>query len=347
MVHDVQWKLTRELAHIEAVKALLDVYHADINVIVGKENSQRGTRNADVLDAALQHPRDTCRSLLRILLERGASLLNPTKGTVSKRVLYLVLQRSEDVLDVFAELDPEAFNHAIKKFTWGESMSFQNALTFAIESGLEDTAFKLLSYGAPPKVVFDSSLAPHKQDSFFHFGKTALEAAEEELWQPILCAAQFEMPRMVTELLNRGVDPNSRLTDHQARNIWPRGCRSVLDIVSAKLVELRSWHKEDDTLPQALEGTPEGTIQQDGKENAVNQLIKLYEEAEAKLISLGAKITDGLNVNEAAERRPAKRVQLHTSRPEPQAEASPSSHISTDDIDFKKLETVEEGQTAL
>lgn len=330
------------------MKALLDVYHADVNIIVGKEDNQRGTRTADVLVAALQHPRDTCRSLLRILLQRGASLLSPATGTVSRTVLHLILQRDEDVLDIFAELDSEAFDHAIKKFTWGVSMKFQNALTSAIESGLEDTAFKLLSYGAPPKVEFDSSLDAHKKDSFYNFGKTALEAAEEEFWQPILCAAQFEMPRIVTELLNRGVDPNSRFTDHQARSlIWNRDCRSVLDLVSAKLAELRGWHKEDETLPSVFVGTPEETIQRDGKEKAVLQLIKQYEEAEAKLVSLGAKVTDGLKIEDAVKPRPNKRVQLHAPNPEAPAEVLPPSHTSTDEIDFNKLEREEDGQMAL
>ncbi|UKZ69656.1 uncharacterized protein TrAtP1_010660 [Trichoderma atroviride] len=230
----------------------------------------------------------------------------------------------------------------------GESMRFQNALTSAIESRLEDTAFKLLSYGAPPKIEFDSSLDAHKKGSFYNFGKTALEAAEEDFWQPILCAAHFEMPRMVTELLNRGVDPNSRFTDHQARSlIWSRDSRSVLDLVSVKLAELRGWHKEDETVPQELVGTPEETNQRDGKENAVMQMIKLYEEAEAKLVSLGAKVTDGLNVEAAVEPRPHKRVQLHAPSPKAPAEVLPPSHISTDEIDVNKLETEEDGQTLL
>ncbi|KAL7921223.1 putative ankyrin repeat protein [Trichoderma austrokoningii] len=339
------------LAHVKVVEALLDSYHADVNIIVGKQNIQRGTRTADALEAALQHPRDTCRSLLRILLQRGASLLNPSTGTVSQSLLLLVLRRGEDVLDIFAELDSEGFAHAINKYVWGESIRYKNALTSAIELGLEDTAFKLLSYGAPPKVEFDSSLEAKAKSSFFIFGKTPLQAAEDDFWQPILCAAHYEMPRLVMELLNRGADPNSRLTDHQARSlIWFRDCRSVLDLVRGKLAELRGWNKEDETLPQVLVGTPAETIQREGKENAITQLTKLYEEAEAKLISLGAEATDGLNLQDAIDavsRRSNKRVQLHAPNPEAQAEISLPSHTSTKDIDFKKLETTEDGRMAL
>jgi hypothetical protein len=330
------------------VKTLLDVYHADVNIIVGKEDMQRGTRTANVLDAALQHPRDTCRSLLKILLQRGASLLSPSTGTVSKTLLTLILQRDRDVLDIFAEFDSKGFAHAIKKFVWGESMRDQNALTAAIELGLEDTAFNLLSHGAPEKLEFDSSLDAGQRNSFFSFGKTPLEAAEEAFWQPILCAALYEMPRLVVELLNRGVDPNSRFTDKQAdRLIFYRNCRNVLDLVSAKLAELRGWCIEDETVPQILAGTPEETIQRDGKENAVLTLIEQYEEAEAKLISLGAVVTDGLKFEDLVSPRPKKRVQLHAPKSEAQAEVSLRSQKSTDEIDFKKLETVENGQMAL
>lgn len=334
------------------MEALLDIYHADVNTIVGKQDDQRGTRTADVLEAALQHPRDTCRSLLRILLQRGASLLSPSTGTVSKSLLLLVLQRGEDVLDIFAELDSQGFAHAIKKFTWGESMRHQNALTGAIGLGLEDTAFKLLSYGAPLKLEFDSSLDAQQKSSFHNFGKTALEAAEGDFWQPILCAAHYEMPRLVLELLDRGADPNSRLTDHQARSlIGYRDCRSVLDLVGAKLAELRGWRKEDETLPQVFVGTPEESKQRGGKENAINKLIKQYEEAEAKLVSLGAEVTGELNFQEqsgvGSPRRPHKRIQLHAPNSEAQAEVVLPSHSSTNEVDFKKLETAEDGQMAL
>lgn len=331
------------------MEALLDVYHSDVNITVGKRDDVKGTRTGDVLEATLQHPRDTCRSLLRILLQHGASLLNPSTGTVSKELLLLVLQRGEDVLDIFAELDPKGFDHAIKKFVWGESMRYKNALTSAIELGLEDTAFKLLAYGAPAKLELNSSsVDAHKQEPFFHFGKTALEAAEEDFWQPILCAAHFEMPRLVLELLNRGADAKTRFTDHQARSlIWSSKCRSVLDLVSAKLVELRGWHMEDELLPQELVGTPEEALQRNGKKNAVTQMIKLYEEAEARLVSVGAEITDGLNLQGDDSPRPHKRVQLSAPNPEAQAEVALPSHTSTKDVDFEKLETAEDGQKAL
>ncbi|PTB35556.1 uncharacterized protein TrAFT101_009403 [Trichoderma asperellum] len=339
------------LARMEVVEALLTTYHADINIIAGKQDDQRGTRAADVLEAALQHPRDTCRSLLKMLLPRGASLLNPSTGAVSPSLLVLILRRGEDVLDIFAELDSEAFAHAIKKFVWGESMKYYNALTSAIELGLEDTALKLLSYGAPPKLDFDSSLDTTGNRPSHIFGKTALEAAEGDFWQPILSAAHYEMPRLVIELLDRGVDPNSRLTDHQARSLIDyRDCRSVLDLVRAKLAELRGWHKEDETVSHDLVGTPEGSKQRDGKENAITQLIKLYEEAEAKLVSLAAEVTDGLNFLDqsgAAPRRSHKRVQLHAPNSETQAEIALPSHISSKEVDFKTLKTAEDGQMAL
>lgn len=332
------------------MEALLDTYHADVNIIVGKRDDQRGFRNADVLEAALQHPRDTCRSLLKILLQRGASLLNPSTGFVTNPLLVLVLRRDKDVLDIFAEFDSEGFAHAITKGLWTEMMRSQNALTCAIQDGLEDTAFRLLSYGAPPKVDFDSSLNIHENRPFLPLGKTALEAAEADFWQPILSAAHHEMPRLVLELLDRGVDPNSRLTDRQARTLIDyRECRSVLDLVKAKLSELRGWSKEDENVSHDLRGTPEESKQRNGKENAIVQLIKLYEEAEAKLVSLGAE-SDGFHPpgpSSPMSHRPHKRVQLHAPNPEAHTEAPLPSTTSTNEVDFSKLEQVEDGHRAL
>lgn len=331
------------------MEALLATYHADVNIIVGKQDDQRGTRTADVIEAALQHPRDTCRSLLEILLQSGASLLNPSTGSVTNSLLVLVLRRDEDVLDIFAKFDSEGFTHAITKVLWAISMRTQNALTSAIELGLEDTALRLLSYGAPPKLEFDSSLSIHNSRPFLPIGKTALEAAEGDFRQPILCAAHYEMPRLLIELLDRGVDPNSRLPDHQALSDY-RHCRSVLDLVKAKLAELRGWRKEDETVPQSLAGTPEESKQRNGKENAIVQLIKLYEEAEARLVALGAEVTDGFHLQDPSSpvsRRPHKRVQLHAPNPEAHAEAPLPPTTSTNEVDFSKLETVEDGHMAL
>ncbi|KAM0250032.1 hypothetical protein ACHAQJ_008801 [Trichoderma viride] len=342
------------LAHVEVVEALLATYHADPNILVCHADLYRGTRTAHALEAALLHPRDICRSLLRMLLQHGASLLVRSSHTTTMELLYLAMTRGEamtrdeDALDIFAELDSENFLHAITKVLWTESMRCQNALTSAIQLGFENAAFKLLSYGAPSQLAFDASL---EIDNYFRpFGKTALEAAEDSFWQPVLSAAQHEMPRLVMELLDRGADPKSTLTDHQARNLIDhRDCRSVLDLVKAKLAELRSWRKEDESASYDIIGTPEEAKQLSGKENAIARLVQGYEEAEAKLISLGAQVTDGVNFQGSPNPiRPPNNFQLHTpNSKESHADILQASHGTTKEIDFMQLETVEDGHLAL
>lgn len=323
----------------------MTTYHADANIIVGQADAQRGTRTAHVLEAALQHPRDVCRSLLRMLLRHGASLLDTSTHTITQSLLFLAMKRDEDALDIFAELDSENFTNAITKSLWVEFMISHSALTGAIQLGLENTALKLLSYGAPPHIDFNSSLEIQTDSS--PFGKKTLEAVEGNFWQPILSAALNEMPRLVMDLLDRGADPKSRLTDHQARYmLHHRDCRSVMDIVKAKLIELRNWHKEDESVNWDVKGTPDEATQLTGKESVVARLINEYEEAEAKLVSLGAQISDGLNLQDPqtpVSLRPRKRVQLHA----PSSTETQTLEVTSKKIDFRKLETLEDGHTAL
>ncbi|KAL7953213.1 ankyrin repeat protein [Trichoderma compactum] len=334
------------LAHVTAAEALLTTYHANANIIAGEDNAQRGTRTAHVLEAAMQHPRDVCRPLLTMLLQHGASLLDPSKKAVSQSLLLLALRRDEDVLDIFAEFDNQSFIAAITKSVWFEMMSCLNTLTMAIESGLENTALKLLKYGAPPQLEFYSSLEIVALRN--PFGKNPEEAAKEDFWQPILKAAIKEMPRLMIDLLDRGADPNSRLTDHQAQYmLHHRECRTVLDIVKAKLMELRYWNKDEENVTYNIRGTPEEAIQIIGKENAVSQLIKQYETTEAKLVSMGAKISDGLNLQEPptpVSIRPRKRVQLHAPI---SSETETQTQQQSEELDFRKIETLEDGHQAL
>ncbi|KAL7931389.1 ankyrin repeat protein [Trichoderma chlorosporum] len=334
------------LAHVEVVEVLLTTYHANANATAGQKNMHQGTRTAHIFEAALQHPRDVCRSLLRMLLQHGATLLDPSKITVSDWFLSLVLKRSEDVLDLFAEFDCRNFEIAITKVVWFQSMQCHNALTNAIEHGLEDAAFGVLKYGAPPQLDFNSSL--EIVAGFIPFGKTPLEAAESDFWQPILKAAMNEMPRLIIDLLDRGADPKSRLTNHQAQYmLHHRDCRTVLDIVKAKLTELRNWDKDGESVAYFDKGTPEEIKQTTGKENAVIRLINEYEAAEAKLVSMGAEVSEGLNLQGAQTTvsvRPQKRVQLFAPTvSEPQIQTLPASK----EIDFRKLETLEEGHQSL
>jgi hypothetical protein len=342
--------LTSKSAHVEVVEILLSTYNADANLPAGRVDLQQGIRSVHVLEVALQHQRDICRSLLKILLQHGASLLDKSTGSISKSVLHLAIMRNRDALDVFAEYDSSNFIHAITKVVWIESIQCETPLTGAIRSGSEDTALELLSYGASPQVTFDSSL--DVQVDFLLPGKTAIEVAKEHFWQPILVAAQYEMPKVVVDLLDRGADPNATLTAHQADKMFEhRDCRSVLDLVRAKLNELRNWHKKDEQINYDIKGTLEEIKQLSGKENAIIKLIRGYENAEARLVTLQAQVTDELSLQELSnplQLRPQKEIQLGIPRfKETSRQNSQISDAGSHEIDVRKLKTLEEGHSAL
>ena len=341
--------LTQGTAHIEIVEILLNTYNADVNLLAGRLDSQQGMRSVHILEVALQHPRDICRSFLKMFLQHGASLFDRSKRTISKSVLHLAIVRNQDALDIFAEHDSN-FIHAITKAVWTESMRCDTPLTGAIKSGFEGVALKLLSYGAPPHLTFDSSL--DAEVGFGPPGKSAAEIAQKYFWQPILVAAENEMPKLLMGLLDRGADPHTTLTDEQARSmIEHRDCRNVLDIVRAKLMELRNWHKEDECINYDIKGTPEETKQLTGKENAVIRLIREYEEAEARLVTLSSQMTDGVNLEESPRPvsfRPQKKVQLGVPRSkEVPIQTSQTSDVDFQGLDFRKLKTLEDGHSAL
>lgn len=329
------------------VEALLITYNADANLLAGQLDLERGVRYGHVLEAALQHPRNICRSLLKMLLQHGASLFDISARTVVTSTLHLAIVRNQDALDIFAEYDSENFMYIITKFIWIEGMQCETPLTLAIKSGLENAAFKLLSYGAPPQLTFDSSL--DTQADFKLPGKSAVEIAKERYWQPILAAAKNEMPQLVMKLLDHGADPNATLTDEQADGLFEfeyRDCRSVLDLIKTKLVQLRNWHKENE-----LEGTPEELMWLTRKKIAIVRLIQGYEEAEARLVSLGAKVTAGVSLQEPstpASLQFQKKIQSSASKTkEIHAQITQTSDVSFRDADFRKLSTLEEGHAAL
>lgn len=331
------------------MEILLNNYDADGNVYAGQPSIKQGLRSVHILEAALQHPRDICRSLVKMLLQHGASIFNTSTRTVAKSVLQLAIVRNQDVMDIFAEHDSENFIHTITKVVWRESTRCDTPLTWTIKCSSEDAAFKLLSYGAPPQLTFDASL--DAQVDFERPGKSALENVQEYFWQPILAAAENEMPRLVMELLDRGADPNSSLTTEEAWYMSEhRDCRSVLDIVKAKLIELRNWHKEDEQINYDNR-TPEETKQLAAKESAVIRLIRGYEEAEVRLVNLGAKVTDGANVPQesiAVPLRPQKKIQLDVSHSEgTNIQIASALDADSRDVGIAKMKTIDEGHSAL
>lgn len=325
----------------------MTTYNADVNLLAGKENFQRGTRSIRALESAFQHPKDICRPILRAFLQHGASLLGGPNRTLSRSLLQLAILRYEDTLDIFAEYDSKNFTYAITNMVWKETTYCDTPLTWAIRSGFEHAAIKLLSYGASPELTFRAPVDANVD--FLLPGKTTIEIVKESFSQPILVAAQSEMPKVVIELLDRGADPHITLTAKQADMVFEhRSCRNSLDLVKSKIFELRGWHREDERVNYDIKGTPEELKQLSGKEHAINKLIQEYEEVESRLITLGVRTTDGVNLQQSSN----SMTQQTEQKLKPDASESNETDVQPsiakfEVLDVSKLKTLEEGCSAL
>ncbi|RFU31088.1 hypothetical protein B7463_g5236, partial [Scytalidium lignicola] len=336
------------LAYVDMVEVLLSTYHADVNLPIGKNNPNYPTASVSILWLALQHPHNSCQSLVKLLLQHGASLVDKKTNKASNMTLPLILVRELNILDTFQEFDSVNLIHILTKVVWKQSMECNSALTLAIRSGLQAVAMELLRRGAPSQLTLDSTVDYHVD--FCMLRKSPLEVAQEWFWQPILVAAEYEMPKLMIELLDRGADPHTTLNAEQAREmIFHSHCRTSLDIVAVKLTELRTWRGEYEDVDFRIKGTDEETEQLTGKENAIKQLIREYEEVEARLISSGVRMTDGLNLQTTEEESRRRKRPRFSSNNIEQVPVRSLETLSVDDkgLDISTLNTPEEGYIAL
>jgi len=100
--------------------------------------------------------------------------------------------------------------------------------------------------------------------------------------QPIVLAAEFEMPKLIEILLANGADPSTSVTEaYRTNSIYYGDCRNVLEIVQKKLVELREWDvSKEHGMPQL--GGKCGMLWE-AKKTAIDALIAEYESAEGIL----------------------------------------------------------------
>lgn len=287
--------------------------------------------------------------MVKVLLENGASLADKTTGTISRSMMELAISQDLGLLDLFMEQETEMFFHTIKNVVWTASHGHSTPLTLAIKNGLGKMARQLLSYGAPLHITLDSSLDVRQE--YPGFIVNPVEIVKKQIWQPILCAATYEMPGLVMELLDRGADPKVARPEGNAPELLYvyRGCKNIMDIVQLKIVALRGWRREDEKVDYRIKGTPEEEDQLNGKADAVTQLLQAYEAVEARLIELGLQESDLTKLNDAevSESQPEKRVQFNFVQEIPIHKANALELDDGKDLDINKLRTLEEGYSAL
>ncbi|KAF2738451.1 ankyrin [Polyplosphaeria fusca] len=237
--------------HVDVVRELVQSFGADallpIKLLNSYDRSPRGAILTLVL--ALRLPLEKAKSTVETLLQLGAS--SAQADTRQTTALHYISSREPTILHTLFKFDEpaakRAINHlAVSGSSW--SPSAQSPLMSAILKGNKDAVMTLLDAGAEPHIDFKAwirSVEMQYEDVARRDSKHNQNNFVKDVDQPIVLAVQGEFPELVSELLQRGADPNT-LPKHTQQGLideWysrynPQ--ESLLDIVRKKIQELRA-----------------------------------------------------------------------------------------------------------
>lgn len=203
--------------HTDVVTELVSSFGADILMPIKILNDWNGQPKASILNLVLvlALPLDKARSMSQTLLKLGAS---PAQAdlTQSTPLHYIAQSSYSDLLDVYLEHDGPALQRAINHLAltsdrfFSTDRIFFSALMNAIATQNHTSAKKLLEVGANPKFELEYVMSAIKsQLTGFHNFQHIVDEMKTRMKQPILYAAEKDLPLVAIELLRRGADPNS------------------------------------------------------------------------------------------------------------------------------------------
>ncbi|KAJ5656481.1 hypothetical protein N7507_008431 [Penicillium longicatenatum] len=238
--------------HTDAVTELVSSFGADIMTPIKILNDWNRTPEAAILNLVLvlALPLDKARDMSRTLLKLGAS---PAQADLTQRtpLHYIAQSNYSDLLRVYLEHDGPALQRAINhvaitsKTFFGADCIFFSALMDAIATQNQTSAKDLLEVGANPKFELDYLMSAIKsQLCDLHSAQNVVEQIKQGTKQPILYAAERDMPLVAIELLRRGADPNSE----EAAG-WGRKNMTVLTCVRNSLNSKRKFLRGDKEVP--------------------------------------------------------------------------------------------------
>lgn len=257
--------------HIDICKALCQTFGADyllpVKILNDHDNSPRAAILTLVL--ALTLPLDQAKAMAKTLLELGATCAQADlKGLTAFH--YYVNDSAEAMLSLL-ENDKaaalSALNHvAVSGSQYNPSTS--TPFTTAIRNRDSISALKLLEAGAnnidfavwikAARTALENKWTkmndPEQNNKLF----------KKSVDQPIILAVEMELPEIVLELLEKGADPNTltklshEIVAEEYQRRYNKG-ESLLDLVTSKLEELRSFKDEKDigSPPEPLEADKE------------------------------------------------------------------------------------------
>ncbi|PGH19662.1 hypothetical protein AJ80_03817 [Polytolypa hystricis UAMH7299] len=234
--------------HWKVVETLASTFGADVLLPVPMKSEQYdNTINTLLtLSLCLSLPLESCRAVIKSLLELGASSAQANTNQVTAFHAAIV-KGSPELLDVLFEYDSAAAQSAVNHPSISES-SYSPKIHLPISSAIaacnENMVEKLLAQGAE---------ASKSVESFQHLVAERFKIHEDTYFSwdaarysdPILVATICNKPEIVKLMLDHGADPNT-LT-HDGRNLvlhsqkpsqWNRG-DSLLDIVNTRLEALK------------------------------------------------------------------------------------------------------------
>ncbi|KAJ5939279.1 hypothetical protein N7466_002413 [Penicillium verhagenii] len=235
--------------HTEVVTELVSSFGADISMPVKILNDWSRKPEAAILNLVLvlALPLDKARSMSQTLLRLGAS---PAQAdlTQSTPLHYIAQSNYSDLLKIYLENDGPALQRAInhialtsQSFFRGNNIFF-TPLMNAIASRNSTSAKELLKLDAKPWFELEHLMrAIASQASNDHNFQSVLLNAQNGTTQPILFAAEKDLPLIAIELLRQGADPNFEQASTNPYNTWHKNQMTVLTCVRNSLKSKRDY----------------------------------------------------------------------------------------------------------
>ncbi|KAL8731242.1 MAG: hypothetical protein Q9181_004356 [Wetmoreana brouardii] len=289
--------------HTEVIKTLIGRFGADallpIKIVNEYNRSPKHAIMTMVLAARLSYLDSL--EITRELLAHGASSAQADVEKISA-LHYLVAKKKVDLLKACISDDgaaaKSAMDHIVPERTYYKPRT-DNPLTTAIKSGNAELVDSLLDAGAKPVISLDdyaSACKAVKEQMRYYIDRVedVSKPWRESVTQPILLAAENDMPEIVLKLVDAGADVNTLDNDAQGSiaNIEENKGKhlhgkSVLDAVTSKIGDLEKSISRKLELPQPpclqedgyyLKGTKPGTYTQWHRSKSVEMARNIVKE---------------------------------------------------------------------
>ncbi|KAK0661521.1 Ankyrin repeat domain-containing protein 11 [Lasiodiplodia hormozganensis] len=259
--------------HCEVVKELVQNFGADVLLPVKLLNSYNRKPSAAILTLCLAThlPLDRAKEMIHALLEIGAS--SAQADLHGATAFHRFTAQQTELIQALLDHDLPGAKRALNHLVCG-GLNYRpfpiSPLSTAIDSQNTSLALKLLETGARPEIGFQEFVDAwaSMRGSYYDKENTErnMETYRENTRQPVIIAAQNELPDVVLQLLKHGANPSTLTSGawrvvQEDRAYDSNDAQTLLDVVRKKLKDLRGY---DDKIDIEL---PKPTFQGSGQEH--------------------------------------------------------------------------------